>query len=124
MIELTPKNFEDFLPELRKGNVVPVVRSVLADLHTPVGAFLRIAEGAKQAFLFESIEGGETLARYSFLAANPLMTVRSRNSQTIIETADGAQNSDKKLFDFLREYFGKNKLARRGALPPLCGGAG
>ena len=124
MIELTPKNYEDFLIEAEKGNIVPIVRSVLADLHTPVGAFLRIADNAEQAFLFESIEGGETLARYSFLAANPLMTVRSRQSQTIIETADGgAENSGKKLFDFLREYFGKNKLARRSGLPPLCGGA-
>ena len=123
MIELTPKTFEDFLSEAQKGNVVPIVRSVLADLHTPVSAFLRIADNAKQAFLFESIEGGETLARYSFLAANPLMTVRSNNSQTIIEAAVGAENSDKKLFDFLREYFAKNKLARREGLPPLCGGA-
>lgn len=123
MIELTPITFEDFLKEAQKGNVVPVVRSVLADLHTPVSAFLRIAEIAKQAFLFESIEGGETLARYSFLAANPLMTVRSNNSQTIIETAVGAENSDKKLFDFLRGYFAKNKLAGREGLPPLCGGA-
>ncbi len=123
MIELTPNTFEDFLSETQKGNVVPIVRSVLADLQTPVSAFLRIAENAEQAFLFESIEGGETLARYSFLAANPLMTVRSRNSQTIIENANGAENSDKKLFDFLREYFKKNKLARRNGLPPLCGGA-
>ena len=123
MIELTPNTFEDFLTEAQKGNVVPIVRSVLADLQTPVSAFLRISDSAEQAFLFESIEGGETLARYSFLAANPLMTVRSRNSQTMIETAAGATDSDQKLFDFLREYFGKNKLARRPALPPLCGGA-
>ncbi len=123
MIELTPNTFEDFLSETQKGNVVPIVRSVLADLHTPVSAFLRIADNAKQAFLFESIEGGETLARYSFLAANPLMTVRSRNSQTIIENENGAENSNQKLFEFLREYFGKNKLARRNGLPPLCGGA-
>ncbi len=123
MIELTPRNFEDFLVEAQKANVVPIVRSVLADLHTPVSAFLRISEGAKQAFLFESIEGGETLARYSFLAANPLATVRSRDSQTIIETANGAEISGKKLFDFLRDYFAKNRLARREGLPPLCGGA-
>lgn len=123
MIELTPNTFEDFLTEAQKGNVVPIVRSVLADLQTPVSAFLRISDSADQAFLFESIEGGETLARYSFLAANPLMTVRSRNSQTLIETGSGATVSDQKLFDFLREYFGKNKLARRGGLPPLCGGA-
>jgi anthranilate synthase component 1 len=124
MIELTPKTFEDFLNEAQKGNVVPIVRSVLADLHTPVSAFLRISVNAGQAFLFESIEGGERLARYSFLAANPSMTVSSKHSKTVVETADGdTEDSEKELFAFLREYFAKNKLARRENLPPLCGGA-
>jgi anthranilate synthase component 1 len=123
MIELTPQSFEDFLIEAEKGNVVPIVRVVPADLHTPVGAFLRVCASAKQAFLFESIEGGERLARYSFLAANPLATVRSRSSGTIIEDENGARFSDEKLFDYLRAHFAVNRLARRDGLPPLCGGA-
>ena len=124
MIELAPKTYEDFLTEAEKGNVVPVVRVVLADLHTPVGAFLRVCGNAEQAFLFESIEGGERLARYSFLAANPFMTVRSRNSETIVERANQAEIlPDVKLFDFLRSHFAENKLAFRENLPPLCGGA-
>ncbi len=124
MIELSPKTFEDFLAETSKGNVVPVVRSVLADLHTPVGAFLRLADGAEQAFLLESIEGGERLARYSFLAANPFMTVRSNNSQTVLEK-DGSRKlyPDRTLIEFLRRHFTQHKLARREKLPPLCGGA-
>ena len=124
MIEINPQTYEDFRRECDNGNVVPIVRSVLADLHTPVGAFLRVCAAAEQAFLFESIEGGETLARYSFLAANPFMTVRSRESGTIVERK-GEKRSfpKKKLFDFLRLHFGKNKLARRNNLPPLCGGA-
>lgn len=124
MIELSPNTFEDFLAETSKGNVVPVVRSVLADLHTPVGAFLRVADNAEQAFLLESIEGGERLARYSFLAANPFMTVRSHNSQTILEK-DGSRKlyPDRTLVEFLRKHFARHKLARREKLPPLCGGA-
>lgn len=124
MLELNPKTFDEFLADAKNGNVVPVVRSVLADLHTPTGAFLRVANSAEQAFLFESIEGGERLARYSFLAANPFMTVRSNNSQTVVEK-DGEREvlPDKKLFDFMREHFGRNKLARKVNLPPLCGGA-
>ncbi len=124
MLELTPKTFEDFLSETQKGNVVPVVRSVLADLHTPVSAFLRISESAEQAFLFESIEGGERLARYSFLAANPLMTVRSENSLTILRQGDSNKTyPDRTLIEFLRRHFSNHKLARREKLPPLCGGA-
>jgi anthranilate synthase component I len=124
MIELSPKTFEEFQIEADKGNVVPVVRSVLADLHTPVGAFLRVANGAEQAFLLESIEGGERLARYSFLAANPFMTVRSHKSQTILEK-DGSRKlyPDRTLIEFLRKHFARHKLARREKLPPLCGGA-
>ena len=69
MLDLTPATFEEFEREAKRGNIVPVVRSVLADLQTPVGAFLRIAGDAAHAFLLESIEGGERVARYSFLGA-------------------------------------------------------
>ncbi|MGI8468438.1 MAG: anthranilate synthase component I family protein, partial [Pyrinomonadaceae bacterium] len=123
MFEISPKSFEDFLVETEKGNVVPVIGSVLADLHTPTGAFLRVCGAAKKAFLFESIEGGERLARYSFLAANPMMTVRARNSEIEIEKDGATETLRETLFNFLRGYFGENKLARRANLPPLCGGA-
>lgn len=123
MIELTPQSFEDFLIETEKGSVVPVVRVVPADLHTPVGAFLRVCAEAEQAFLFESIEGGERLARYSFLAANPLVTVRSRGSAMLVEDENGERFSEENLFDYLRAHFAANRLARRDGLPPLCGGA-
>ncbi len=124
MFEISPKTFEDFLDEMRNGNVVPVVRSVLADLHTPVSAFLRVAGDAEQSFLFESIEGGEKLARYSFLAANPSMTVFSQNSSVVLEKDGGRKTfPDRTLFEFLRRHFEKNQLAKRAGLPPLCGGA-
>lgn len=124
MLEISPKSFEEFLSETRNGNIIPVVRSVLADLHTPVSAFLRVGANEEKAFLFESVEGGERLARYSFLAANPFMTARARNSETMIESAEQIETLvEKTLLDFLREHFAKNKLARRAHLPPLCGGA-
>ncbi len=53
MIDLQPASFEDFEREARQGNVVPVVRSVLADLQTPVGAFMCIAGKSLYAFLPE-----------------------------------------------------------------------
>lgn len=124
MLEISPKTYADFLNETKNGNVVPVVRSVLADLHTPVSAFARVCAAAERSFLFESVEGGERLARYSFLAADPFMTVRARGREIFVET-NGAEKSlgARALFDYLREYFAKNKLARRANLPPLCGGA-
>jgi anthranilate synthase component 1 len=124
MLDLQPASFEEFLREARRGNVVPVVRSVLADLQTPVGAFLRIADGAAYAFLLESIEGGERVARYSFLGANPEMVVRGRGMDTIIE-----RNGEREILRgvrataYAREYFRDRELARRSGLAPLSGGA-
>jgi anthranilate synthase component I len=123
MLDLQPASFESFLQEAKRGNVVPVVRSVLADLQTPVGAFLRVAEGAPYAFLLESIEGGERVARYSFLGANPEMIVRGRGADTIIER-NGARETlpGVRAIDFAREHFRDRELARRSGLAPLSGG--
>jgi anthranilate synthase component 1 len=124
MIDLQPATFEDFLREAKRGNVVPIVRSVLADLQTPVGAFLRVAEGARYAFLLESIEGGERVARYSFLGANPEMVVRGRGTDTVIErSGERATHYGVRATDFAREYFRDRELARRSGLAPLAGGA-
>jgi anthranilate synthase component 1 len=85
MLDLQPSSFETFEREARQGNVVPVVRSVLADLHTPVGAFMRVAGDSAYSFLLESVEGGERIARYSFLGAEPEMIVRGKGMQTVVE---------------------------------------
>jgi anthranilate synthase component 1 len=124
MLEISPKTFAEFTAEMKNGNVVPVVRSVLADLHTPVSAFMRVCGDAEQSFLLESVEGGERLAQYSFLAANPLMTVRANNRDLFVKK-DGSEKALKEmtLFEFFREYFEQNQLATREGLPPLCGGA-
>src|SRR5438034_6461789 len=123
MLDLTPATFEEFQSEAGRGNVVPVVRSVLADLQTPVAAFLRIAGDASHAFLLESIEGGERVARYSFLGANPWMVVRGQGAETIVEKNGAHEVIGKNAIEFLREYFCDQKLARRGGLAPLLGGA-
>src|SRR6185436_10586327 len=123
MLDLTPATFEDFERETARGNVVPVVRTVLADLQTPLGAFLRVAGNASHAFLLESIEGGERLARYSFIGANPWMIARGQGDQTIVEKDGQRETRDVNAINFLREYFGGKKLARRPGLAPLSGGA-
>src|SRR6266481_5735249 len=123
MLDLKPSTFEDFELEAQLGNVVPVVRGVLADLQTPVGAFLRIAGEAPYAFLLESIEGGERVARYSFLGANPWMVASGSGEETTVATNGEHQTLKQNAVEFLREYFAGKKLARRAGLAPLCGGA-
>jgi anthranilate synthase component 1 len=123
MLSLTPATFEDFEREAERGNVVPITRAVLADLQTPLGAFLRLAGDASHAFLLESIEGGERLARYSFIGANPWMIVRGRDSKTFVQKDGEQQVLDQDAIAFLRDYFRGKKLARRPGLTPFCGGA-
>jgi anthranilate synthase component 1 len=123
MLDLTPATFDAFEIEALRGNVVPVVRGVLADLQTPVGAFLRIAGHAPYAFLLESIEGGERLARYSFLGANPWMVARGRGQETIVDIEGQREVRPQNAHEFLRGYFSGKRLAQRPGLAPLSGGA-
>jgi anthranilate synthase component 1 len=125
MARLYPETFEEFEREAERGNVVPVVRSVLADLQTPVGAFLRVAGDSRYAFLLESVEGGERVARYSFLGADPELIVRGRGDMTIVTRRGGetAKIAGQRAVDYLRDYFRGRKLARRGGLAPMSGGA-
>ncbi len=125
MIELQPATFEDFEREAERGNVVAVVRSVMADLQTPVGAYIRLAAQATHSFLLESVEGGERVARYSFLGFEPELIVRGRGDDTHVERADKTEETIKgqRATQFLREYFHDKRLARRTGLAPLAGGA-
>src|SRR5262245_5237333 len=68
-VRYTP-DFDAFRELAKQGNLVPVFREILADLETPVSAFLKIDRGG-DAFLLESVEGGEKWARYSFLGSMP-----------------------------------------------------
>ena len=67
-----------------KGNVVPVYREVPADLETPVSAFLKVARG-KYSFLLESVEGGESFGRYSFIGTEPYRVLRTGRSAVLNE---------------------------------------
>ncbi|MEW6075250.1 MAG: anthranilate synthase component I [Candidatus Omnitrophota bacterium] len=68
---------KEFLKLSRRYNVIPVYKEISADLETPVSSFLKIKEGA-YAFLLESVEGQEKIARYSFLGSNPSVVIKTR----------------------------------------------
>src|SRR5215510_12775600 len=94
-----------------QGNVVPVYKSVIADFLTPVSAFLKLEKDQPYAFLFESVEGGETIARYSFLGCNPFLISRYRKGQP----ADFMAN--------LRATLNRFRSVKLPNLPPFTGGA-
>ncbi len=69
-------SLEEFKHKAKQGNLIPVYREILADMETPVSAFLKIDDG-RHSFLLESVEGGEKWGRFSFLGSRPSVVVRS-----------------------------------------------
>jgi anthranilate synthase component 1 len=82
-MNLSP-SFEKFSRLAQQGNIVPVTMTMLADTFTPVSTFLRLATGQRYGFLLESVEGGEKIARYSFLGFAPSLVVRYRRKFTAL----------------------------------------
>src|SRR5580700_6187970 len=66
---------DEFLELATQGNLIPVTRRILADLETPLSAYRKI-RGQGESFLFESVEGGEHIGRYSFVGCNPRAVIR------------------------------------------------
>ena len=91
--------FEEFKELARRGTFVPVCKEVVADLLTPVSAFLKVAEHSDYAFLLESVEGGERVARYSFLGKDPFLVLRSRGGKTLLERAGETETLDEPFVD-------------------------
>ncbi len=85
---MTQTSFEEFVELAGRGTFVPVCREIVADLLTPVSAFLKVAEHADYAFLLESVEGGEHVGRYSFLGKDPFLILRPRGEQSRLDTGD------------------------------------
>ncbi|HOQ31395.1 MAG TPA: anthranilate synthase component I [Candidatus Hydrogenedens sp.] len=102
-------SFDEFRTIARQGSIVPVYKELLADLETPVSAYLKISRGYPYSFLLESVEHAEVLGRYSFLGANPSVIFQAsgnnisitRNGITGSFTSDQPWNELRKL---MKEY--------------------
>ena len=98
-----------------RGNLAPVYREVPADLETPVSAFLKVARG-RHSFLLESVEGGERLARYSFIGTEPYRVLRNGpNAARNEEPGDPLAHIEQELSRF--------RVAPVPGLPRFHGGA-
>jgi len=93
----------------KKGNILPIYREIVADLETPVSAFLKINRGG-YSFLLESVEGGEQLARYSFIGTEPYRVLR----------ADGEDKTDP--LSPVAAELSKYQMVPVSGLPRFCGG--
>ena len=116
-------SFDEFKELAQRGTFVPVCKEIVADLLTPVSAFLKIAEHSDYAFLLESVEGGEQVARYSFLGKDPFLILRARGGETTIDRAGEVTTSDKGFIPTVRELMARYHAPFVPGLPRLTGGA-
>jgi anthranilate synthase component 1 len=122
-------SFDEFQRLARQGNLVPVWSEVLADLETPVSAFLKLRSGWPDgdAFLLESVEGGESLARYSFLGVTSRATIQTRGREVVFcengqEHRYSLENGCDPLH-VIEEQLARYRFVPTPGLPRFCGGA-
>lgn len=117
---------QEFVRKAKTGNLVSVYREILADMETPVSAYRKIADG-DYSFLLESVEGGERMARYSFLGSGAAIVMKSKGRTVeitedcrteLIELTDGQDP-----LHVLKKQLGRFKWAQDPELPRFCGGA-
>jgi len=117
---------EEFRNLARQGNLIPVSRDILADMETPVSAFLRL-KNRPNAFLLESVEGGERMARYSFLGADPYLVFRSKGCTATITENGGTQTitleAGRDPLHILETILGEVRYVEIPGLPRFVGGA-
>jgi anthranilate synthase component I len=119
---------KEFLALARTHTLVPVCRTLMADLETPVSAFMRAAWPERECFLLESVEGGEQVGRYTFIGLTPFKRIVARGRQiTITEGLGSARpktaHIEGDVFAVLRDALGGHKAARLPGLPPFTAGA-
>jgi anthranilate synthase component 1 len=120
---MTQTTFEEFSELATRGTFVPVCREIMADLLTPVSAFLKIAEHSDYAFLLESVEGGEQVARYSFLGKDPFLVVRGRDGHVSLDQAGVRTDREGPFIEVLRELMAEFTAPEVAGLPRFTGGA-
>lgn len=115
----------EFKSMAKQNAIIPVYKELLADLETPVSAYLKISRGHSYSFLLESVEHAEILGRYSFLGANPSVTFKSKGHTITItrNSVTGTYTSEQPWFELrklMKEY---NPITYPSDLPSFFGGA-
>jgi anthranilate synthase component 1 len=114
---------KEFLALAKEHTLVPVCRTLTADLETPVSAFLRAAWPERECFLLESVEGGEQVGRYTFIGIEPFKRIVARGRSITITEGKRVTQTEGDIFEVLRHALGGHKPARLKGLPPFTAGA-
>jgi len=114
---------KEFFALAREHTLIPVCRTLAADLETPVSAFLRAAWPERECFLLESVEGGEKLGRYTFIGLRPFKRIVARGREITITEGKKVVQIEDDIFAVLRRALSGHKPARLPGLPPFTAGA-
>jgi anthranilate synthase component 1 len=115
-------DFQEFTEKAKEGNLIPVYREILADLDTPLSAFLKLK--TKEGFLLESVEGGEKWARYSFLGGDPSVIIEGKGKTITIRRDSGKEKAGfvNSPLEVISKEIGKYKPVILPELPRFFGG--
>lgn len=119
----TTPSLDDFLRLAGAHTLVPLTRLVAADLETPVSAFLKVAEHEPEAFLLESVEGGEHVGRYTFMGVRPYRILTATKDEIQSRDAGEISKSSGDIFEELKTSLQGHKPAKLPGLPPFTAGA-
>lgn len=113
---------EEFTALSKDYNIIPVSKTLLADTMTPVSAYLRLREKCVCSFLFESVEGGERIARYSFIGRDPIVLLTCRDKTTTITENGTEHTSSENFFDIIQTLIKNYRQPQLPHLPRFNGG--
>jgi anthranilate synthase component 1 len=116
-------DYKQFAELSRTATLIPVAKSISADLLTPVSAFLAVADGEPDAFLLESVEGGEKIGRYTFLGVRPFLRLESRGDEITIKRGTKVERRTGNVFHVIKELLKQHRPAAMEGLPPFTAGA-
>jgi anthranilate synthase component I len=118
-------SLEEFKRCAEQGNLIPVYKEIVADLDTPVSAYMKI-RGGEHSFLLESVEGGEKWARYCFLGCDPSLIVRTKGNAFSIQDngrEEAGQIEGENPLDVIKGILSKYRPVAVEGLPRFTGGA-
>lgn len=115
-------NFEQFASLSENYNYIPVYEKITADLFTPVIAYLKLRKAGKQSFLLETVEGKESLGRYSFIGIDPLKTISNKGMSLTISKGGLDETRNQNIFDYLKEELHTRNHPALEELPSFTGG--
>ena len=115
-------DFKKFSQLAKKHTTIPVYKSFLADLISPVAAWARLNQKSDYGFMFESVEKGNQYSRYSYLGINTSKILKSENNTISIIEDDVEKKVDTNFFDLMKKEQKKHSSKSIEGMPPFTGG--